>query len=270
MNGKHADYLQIVYSAITYKFRCPECMTEYTESIMATTLKQVLRYEYSHTKWEYDAGFKINKSNSKYDIYVPELNLLIECQSEYHDDPKRIETDKLKKQFAIDNEYEYIAIDNRDFSILDILRFFVPRIDKIPDYVQMNKNTIRDWNSEDAQELLNNGHTYTETADILEITIGAIHSAIANKILIKPDNYCKGDSIKIVSLSMDNKLIKKYNSIKIAYKELGGANGTSISSCLTKKPRSDTGKIRQTAFGFKWMYLVDYENMVKDQNNKPP
>ena len=270
VNMKHEDYPQNICSANAYDFRCPECSREHTESIMATTLKQVLRYEYSHTRWEYDAGFKINKSHSKYDIYVPELNLLIECQSEYHDDPNRIKTDVLKKQFAIDNGYEYIAIDNRDFSILDVLRFFVPRIDKIPDYVQMDKNTIRDWDVEDAQKLLNDGYTYGETANILEITYGAIHSAITNKILIKPIDYCKSDSVKIVSLSIDNKLVKKYNSVKVAYKELGGANGTSISSCLTRKPRSDTGKIRETAFGFKWMYLVDYENMIKDKNNKPP
>jgi len=270
VNNKHEDYPQIICSANAYDFRCPECSREYAESIMATTLKQVLRYEYSHTRWEYDAGFKINKNHSKYDIYVPELNLLVECQSEYHDDPNRIKTDILKKQFAIDNGYEYIAIDNRDFSILDVLRFFVPRIDKIPDYVQMDKNTIRDWDVEDAQKLLNDGYTYGETANILEITYGAIHSAITNKILIKPIDYCKSDSVKIVSLSTDNKLVKKYNSVRVAYKELGGANGTSISSCLTKKPRSDTGKIRETAFGFKWMYLVDYENMIKDKNNKPP
>jgi len=269
---KHEDHYGSVNNIMVADFRCPDCVREQKDSIMASTLKQVLRYEYSHTKWEYDAGFKIDNNISRYDIYVPELdNLLIECQSEYHDSEEQIEVDRLKKQFAIDNGYDYIAIDKRDFTVLEILRFFIPRIDKIPDYVQINKNTSKNWNTESAQNLLNNGHTYKETANILETTTQAIRRGVGNKILIKPNNY-QVEGKNIACLTIDGTLVKTYNTLKSAYEELGGTNGTSISSCLTKKPRKDRkkGKVKETAFGFKWMYLVDYENMIKDQNNKPP
>jgi len=269
-NKRHEDYQKRIYNAVNCNFRCPVCSQEQKESVMASTLKQVLRYEYSHTKWEYDAGFKIDNNISRYDIYVPELNnLLIECQSEYHDDEKHIINDQLKKQFAIDNGYEFIAIDKRDFTIIEILKFFIPHIDKIPDYIQINKNTTRSWDIENAQKLLDTGHTYIDIANILETSATAIRASVGDNGLIKPNNYIF-QGANIVCLSMDNNLIKTYNSCTSAAKDLGKANGTSISSCLTKKPRSDTGKIRETAFGFKWMYLVDYENMVKDQNNKPP
>ena len=269
-NEKHEDYQKRIYNAVNCNFKCPTCSQEQKESVMASTLKQVLRWEYSHTEWEFDAGFKIHNNVSRYDIYVPELNnLLIECQSEYHDNDKRIKVDQLKKEFAINNGYEYIAIDKRDFTIIEILRFFIPHIDKIPDYVQIDKNTTRNWNIESAQKLLDSGHTYADIANILETSVTSIRASVGDNGLIKPKDY-QVQGANIVCLSMNNSLIKTYNSVTSAAKDLGKANGTSISSCLTKKPRSDTGKIRETAFGFKWMYLVDYENMIKDQNNKPP
>ena len=269
-NEKHEDYQKRIYNAVNCNFKCPTCSQEQKESVMASTLKQVLRWEYSHTEWEFDAGFKIHNNISRYDIYVPELNnLLIECQSEYHDNDKRIKVDQLKKEFAINNGYEYIAIDKRDFTIIEILRFFIPHIDKIPDYVQIDKNTTRNWDIEKAQKLLDSGHTYADIANILETSVTSIRASVGGNGLIKPNNY-QVQGANIVCLSIDNNLIKTYNSCSSAAKDLGKANGTSISSCLTKKPRSDTGKIRETAFGFKWMYLVDYENMIKDQNNKPP
>ena len=149
------------------------------------------------------------------------------------------------------------------------MRFFIPHIDKIPDYVQIDKNTTRNWNIESAQKLLDSGHTYADIANILETSVTSIRASVGDNGLIKPKDY-QVQGANIVCLSMNNSLIKTYNSVTSAAKDLGKANGTSISSCLTKKPRSDTGKIRETAFGFKWMYLVDYENMIKDQNNKPP
>jgi len=269
-NGKHEDYPQIVCSTITYNFRCPECSREYMESNMATTLKQVFKHKYPDTIWEYDAGFRTNKNGiSRYDIYVPNLNLLIECQSEYHDNEIRKARDKLKKQFALDNNYNFIELDYRDYSPLEAVQMFFPHIKEIPKYVDFTKDTIKNWDVKKAQKLLNEGHTFMDVANEVGTTYGAIHSALLNKGLIKPKNYqIQGE--KIVCINKNNELIKIYNSVSSAAKDLGKANGTSISSCLTKKPRSDTGKIRETAFGFKWMYLVDYENMVKDQNNKPP
>lgn len=57
-NYKHGDNYNSINNAMVAEFRCPDCSNEQKESRMATTLKQVLKYEYSHTIWEYDAGFK--------------------------------------------------------------------------------------------------------------------------------------------------------------------------------------------------------------------
>ena len=269
-NNKHEDYQRMICNSVEYNFRCPECVREYSESRMATTLKQVFKYEYQDTLWEYDIGFRTDKNGiSKYDIYVLRLNLLVECQSEYHDDEIHMARDKLKKQFAINKGYNYIALDNRDYSPLEAVQLFFPNIKEIPEYVDDSKNTRRGWNLKIAQELLNNGDTYIKVANKVGTTYGAIHSAIVRKILIKPDDYQKAQGIKIACLSLNDKLIKIYNSVRSAAIDLGKANGTSISSCLSKKPRSDTGRIRETAFGYKWMYLVDYENMIKNEI-KPP
>ena len=261
LSFKHEDHYGAVSNVCISDFRCPDCVREQKDSIMATTLKQVLKREYGHTIWEYDAGFKVHNHISRYDIYVPELNLLIECQSEYHDSEEQIEIDRLKKQFALDNGYEYIAIDKRDFSIEEILHFFIPHIETIPDYVEINKNTSRNWDTDDAQKLLDNGYTYREVASLLETTYGSIHGAIEKKILKRPVDYQK-EGKRIVCLSKDNEFIKEYRTVSEAANELANGNNSSISRCLTN--------YRKTAYGFKWMYLVDYDNIVKNELVHPP
>jgi len=267
--GRHEDYSRVINVAKRYGFRCPECSKESLESIMATTLKQTLKHEYPDTLWEFDAGFKTeNNYTSKYDIYVIFLNLLIECQSVYHDDDIMKARDKLKKQFALDNNYNYMELDSRDYTPLEAIQLFFPYIIEIPDYIEFDKNTLKDWDNKDAQRLLDEGFTYIEVAHALGATYNAICHAISKRILIKPDTYIR-QGLPVVCLTKDDKFIKIYESSNVGAKDLGGSNGSSISSCLTRTPNKK-GKIKETAFGFKWMYLVDYENMIKDQNNKPP
>ena len=189
--GKHDDYPRKISNSNICDFRCPECSKELKESIMATTLKQVLKHEYLDTIWEYDAGFRTpNNYISRYDIFVPQLdNLLIECQSEYHDDPEQQEIDRLKKQYAVDNGYNYIALDCRDYTPLKAMQIFFPNVKEIPVYVNLLRDTLRDWDLKEAQELLNKGHTYQEVADIVGTTYGAICHNISRSKLIKPENY---------------------------------------------------------------------------------
>lgn len=116
---------------------------------------------------------------------------------------------------------------------------------------------------------MNDGYTYIEIANELGTTYGAISCAIATKVLIKPKNY-KIKYKKIVCLDLNDKQIQIYDSINSAVRDLGKSNGVNISSCLSKKSRSDINKIRKTAYGYKWMYLEDYENMIKNKNGVPP
>jgi len=253
--GKHEDYLRNICESRNVKFRCPNCSNEQKESIMATTLKQVLKYEYPSTEWEFNAGFRTSKNMpSRYDIYVPHLNnLLIECQSEYHDNPEKQKLDKLKKEYAIKSRYNYLAIDKRDYSPLEAIQIFFPEIKEIPDYVDITKDTMRKWDLEEAQELLNEGYTYQEVADIIGTGYSNIQGHVFRGVLKKPEEYKikrYNKSIKIACLDIkNNKLIKIYNSITEAAIDLGKNTGN---ICMVLK------KLRNKAYGFKWMYYNEY------------
>ena len=263
-NNKHEDFKNQIYNASNQDFRCSNCSNEQKESIMATTLKQVLKHEYPDTIWEYDAGFRgLNGGISKYDIFVPRLNnLLIECQSEYHDNPKQREVDKLKKEYALNNSYNYLAIDKRDYAPLQAIQLFFPNIKEIPGYIDITKNTDINWDLEKAQELLNEGYTYQEVADLVKTTYGSLADYIKRKILIKPDNYkiIKPNlHIKIVCLDkQDNKLLKIFNSLTDAAINMGSIKYIS-SICFALKKRY------KTACGYKWMY---YDEYIKINNTK--
>jgi len=77
----------------------------------------------------------------------------------------------------------------------------------------------------------------------------------------------------ILHSSRDMKIIclttnKVFNSIANASKEYN-INRVGIGRCCKNKQKT-CGKDLETGELLKWMYLVDYENMIKDQNNKPP
>ena len=70
--------------------------------------------------------------------------------------------------------------------------------------------------------------------------------------------------MKIICLTTN----KVFNSITNASKEYN-INRVGIGRCCKNKQKT-CGKDHETGELLKWMYLVDYENMIKDQNNKPP
>jgi len=261
LNNKHDDFRVLICSATNCNFRCPDCSYERMESEMATTLKQVLKYEYPYTIWEHDVGFKTPKNYiSRYDIFAPQLNnLLIECQSEYHDDPEKQEIDRLKKKYALDNGYNYLALDKRDYTPLEAIQVFFPDMKEIPDYVDLLRNTLRDWDLKEAQELLNKGHTYQEVADIVGATYSAIRHNIGRGKLIKPENYIPAKPerpIKLIAClnKKDNSLFKIFDSLTEASNFTGCK--THISSVLNGK--------RKSAYGYKWMYYNEYIELNGD------
>ena len=65
-----------------------------------------------------------------------------------------------------------------------------------------------------------------------------------------PENVHKK---KIVKLTFDGKFVAQYNTAIEAAREFGARWGTAIVACC----RGKTNK----AYGFKWMYLEDYENL---------
>jgi len=230
--------------------RCPRCANERCESIMAITLKQVLKHYYPNTKWEYDIGFKgFSGGKSAYDIYVPDLNLLIECQSEYHDNIEHQKLDLAKKQYAIDNKYEYIAIDKRNFTQLEAIKLFFPEINSIPDWVDTSMRYIKSsWDVKKAQDLLNEGYTIPEIGEILQVPYPILQSGVGRKSLIKPDNYKIKQTKqrkKVIQLDLEGNFIQEHDGITLT-----GYTATNVSACCRGKDKSYKG--------FKWMYAKEY------------
>jgi len=263
IKGKHKDFPRVIEVSKRFNFRCPDCSYEQKDSIMATTLKQVLKYEYPDTIWEYDAGFRgLNGGVSCYDIFVPELDsLLIECQSEYHDNPAKQELDKLKKEYAINNSYNYLAMDKRDYTPLEAIQLFFSEIKKIPNYIDISKNTNFNWDLDKAQELLNEGYTYQEVADLVGATYTSLSDCVKRKTIIKPENYkiAKPNKyVKVVRLDkINSKIFKIYKSVTDAAIDIGDISYISnISTALNKRYR--------TAYGFKWMYYDEYIELNGD------
>lgn len=267
------DYIKMKHNICGYEWdiqpnsflnsgtRCPRCANERNESIMAIALKQVLKYYYKNTEWEYNAGFKgLNGGISRYDIFVPELNLLlIECQSEYHDNFEKQEIDKLKKQYALNNGYNYIAIDKRDYTPLEAIQIFFPNIKKIPKWVDTSMRHIRStWDIIKVQNLLNEGYTIPEIGQILDISPTILQAGIKRKAIVKPNNY-KIKQLKqrkkIVQLDLDGNFIKEYDGVTL----IKGFTATNISACCRGKDKSYKK--------FRWMFAEDY---YKNINNIQP
>ncbi len=238
--------------------RCPRCsslmVVSYTHAILALLYE---RY-YNEVHFEYDAGFRTNKNGiSKYDLYVKDLNLLIEFQSRFHDTCEQKIIDKNKKEYAIDNGYNYLAFDHRDKTAIEYIKMLFPWLDKIPQDLDLTKFYKADIST--MQELLDDGLSIREVVDNMEITEGSIRNAINSKRVVYPDFYKDKfkQNIKVVQLSLDGKYINTYDSIAIARKT---TNIKSISNVINKKLNH--------AGGYFWAKYDDYINKNYELPNK--
>ena len=237
---------------------CPHCANLLKESKMASTMKQVIKKEFPFTVWEYDIGFKGEKGgHSSYDIYVPELNILIECQSEYHDSEEQTNLDVKKEQFAIDNGYEFLAIDYRYFEPIDAIKLFFPNMKQVPKYVDYTKNTRVDWDINEAQFLLDNTSlNQKEVAERVDADMGSFYDKINRNILIVPKH--KKIKTPIVQLNLDGILVAKYDCARDCATQYNYFAGDICSCC---KGNQFTYK------GFLWMYELDYNNKKDAEGN---
>lgn len=238
-----------IISDITKGGWCQHCVNKQVESKMATVLKQVFKNEFKYTIWEHDIGFKGDRGGiSSYDIYVPELNLLIECQSEYHDSYEQIQLDMKKQLFAESKGYNFIAIDHRDFELLNSIKIFFPSLVSLPRYVDYNKDTTSSWDCVEAQLLLNDTDlTQTEIIERVGASPDSFYSKVYKGGLIVPDS--KRKKIPVVQISLEGEFVRRYDSAREC--SLFGYNAPDICACCKN--------INRTHYGFLWMYESDYE-----------
>lgn len=158
---------------------CNDCNCTLAESTIANIIKQVVRNNFHEYTFEYDAGFitRLGKK-SLYDIYIKDINTLIECQSEYHDTFRRQDIDIDKKKFALDNGYSFIEIDSREDSILQAIQKLIPEITDIPEYIYEEiKNKYESIVC--AQHMINNGYCINDVAEATGLKVNTIRTYIS-------------------------------------------------------------------------------------------
>jgi len=131
--GKHDDYLRRIDKSNRFDFRCPECNYSQGE-------KQIENYfiSYNFIKDEdyipqktFEGLVGIGNGLLSYDFYLPNHNLLIEYQGEFHDGTARQQSredfiiqqehDRRKKQYCIDNNIKLLEIWYWDFDNIETI-----------------------------------------------------------------------------------------------------------------------------------------------------
>lgn len=125
---KHKEIgIQYMCTTNAYKQHCPYCNISHGESAIMNFLNKYNIHYIAQKKYDGLVGKK-GKPLS-YDFYVPEKNLLIEYQGNFHDGTARIQTeegyhiqkehDELKRKYAIDHNISLLEIWYYEFNKID-------------------------------------------------------------------------------------------------------------------------------------------------------
>lgn len=226
--------------------RCPFCESNQLESTHALVLKQVWLHEKNGTIVE-DMSCVNPKTNRPLptDIVNHSEKIAIEIQSWFHDFKYQKEKDKIKKNFWLEKEYKFYAIDQRDYTVLEMINIFFPYIKEIPSYVDFDySNKINDVK---IQKMLNNGLSVSEIANIEGCKPHTIYDAIRYGRIEYPKNYKNKSYTPVVQLDIEYNFIREYDSIREAISTTGVRY---ISSAL------HVG--RHYSGGYIWFYKDDY------------
>jgi len=233
---------------------CNKCNTKRTESMHALVLKQVMLKELCGTVVE-DTSC-INPLTGKClptDIVNHNLKISIEIQSWFHERPEQKIKDVIKKDYWINNGYEFIEIDHRDVSIIDMINIFIPHVDSIPHYIDTNYSNKVDLNA--VKKLLDKGTKIKDIANRLGVKIHRIYDCIYINSLSYPDDYVKMGEIGVVQLNLNGEYINRFDSIKDAsrYNNIKYHN---ISHAMNKK--------RVYSSGYLWVKECEYDKNFSD------
>jgi hypothetical protein len=265
--------LKYLHSVTTYGYNCSKCSdgVPFGEKFTISLLEQL--------NVNYEIQKRFNWSNKrKYDFYLKEYNMIIETHGEQHyvegfthfknsrNLKEERENDKLKEKLAVENGIKkYIVIDCRkselEFIKTNIINseisrtFNLSNVDWLKCYEFTSKSRIKIvsdiWNSgvKIIKEIANNFKLHESTTRRYLRVASELgwcdYSDTNNKIQNKP----------IIQLSLDDQLIRDWNSGYKASKELG-INDESIYRACKGKSKN------KTAGGFKWMYKEDYEKII--------
>lgn len=131
-DGKHEDFCRTIKNSNKSYFRCPNCSFSKGEDIIMTYLNQN-KINYIPQK-TFKGLIGVGKRLLSYDFYLPEYNLLIEYQGEFHDgsgDTSNLQTpDALEKQQEHDKRKKEYATKH-SIKLLEIWYWNFDNIEKI-------------------------------------------------------------------------------------------------------------------------------------------
>lgn len=123
----HNDYKRNIDCSLRYNFHCPECRYSKGEKIISEYLMRNNIF-YIPQK-EFKGLIGLGGGLLSYDFYIPKYNLLIEYQGEFHDGSvsnqtkeefdKQLEHDRRKKEYALNNGYDFLEIWYYDFENIE-------------------------------------------------------------------------------------------------------------------------------------------------------
>lgn len=227
---------------------CPFCQNKQLESTHALVLKQVWLHEEPDTVVEDKTCINPNTNHClPTDIVNHRLKIAIEIQSWFHDFNDQKEKDAIKKNFWIDKGYNFYAIDQRNYTVLEMIQLFFPTVKSVPDYIDFGYSNKFD--DVLAQKLLNETLSVIKVAEIMKCSTHLIYDAIQNNRISYPDNYINSAYSPIVQLDLNGKFVACYSTTNDAIKKTGVKY---IASCLHRG--------RNFSGGYYWVYKKDYDS----------
>jgi len=138
-DGKHEDYLRSIKDSRIIEFRCPTCNLSLGETFIKDYLTLHMINNIPQKKFK--GLLELGNGNLSYDFLLPEKNLLIEYDGEFHYLPLMGET-QLKKQQAHDKlKTEYAKVNG-----IDLLRIPYWKFDNLEEILnkQFNNNITKE------------------------------------------------------------------------------------------------------------------------------
>lgn len=207
-------------------------------------------------------------NNKKYDVYIPEIKTLIEIHGRQHymghlnwnrtiNDEKT--NDTYKKMLAINNGYEYIAIDAKQSEINYIKNNIMHTIGHIIDFnkIDWNKCNTRVFSGgkrSQIYKLFNDGHSIDEISKKLNCCFQNVEKYLREGNLMgrcKFRGYRNG--IKVICLNTHT----VFNSAKDASDYYNIGRQSYISQCCKGKGKT-SGVHPETKDRLQWKYYKDY------------
>lgn len=221
---------------------CEKCDIKSLESTHASVLKQVWLHEREGTITEDRSCINpLTNCCLPTDIVNHVDKIAIEVQSWFHDFEDSKIRDKIKKEYWINRGYKFYAVDQRDYTILEMVQLFFPNIKEIPDYIDINFG--KKLNDLEVQKLLNQGYKVPEIAKKLNEPTHKIRDAIRYGRIEYPKDYIRADKKSVVQLDFKGNYIGEYNSLKEAEIHNKNIKASLISSCLNSHRNISGGYI---------------------------